>query len=213
MADRLAELDLPEGRTWNDYEVLPGMSGDMPARPAARRWLSRIASAVRPRIAGRFTGDTAILAGGLALALVCALFPWYIFLNQEKFGIQPVEFEGSKFPARVGIGQISETIGARLPAAQRELAGLDAMATGTVEGHAPEAVPPSDQPFPGEAAQGFQLVFVANGRAMIEDGSGYWIVQRGARLPDGSDVASIERRDGGWALVTSRNDVMHLESR
>lgn len=212
MADRLAELDLPEGRTWADYEVLPGMSGDMARRGAARTWLSRTASTTWSRLAPRFTGDAAILAGGLALALVCALFPWYIFLNQEEFGIRPVQFEGSKFPPRAGVGPVSSAIRMRLPDAQREFADLDAMSTGTVDRDRPATVPPSHQPFPG-GAHGFQLVFVANGRAMIADDGGYWVVQRGSRLPDGSNVASIEQRKGGWALVTSRNNVVRLEAR
>jgi hypothetical protein len=53
-------------------------------------------------------------------------------------------------------------------------------------------------------------VHVANGRAMIEDDAGLWIVQPGSTLPDDSQVASIEKRDGKWVLVTSANRVIGL---
>ena len=43
---------------------------------------------------------------------------------------------------------------------------------------------------------------IANGRAMIEDDTGLFIVQRGSILPDTSRVAAIEERDGRPVLVT-----------
>jgi hypothetical protein len=52
---------------------------------------------------------------------------------------------------------------------------------------------------------------VANGRAMIEDDSGLWVVQRGSKLPDNSTVALIELRDGDWVIVTSEDKVIRIE--
>ena len=66
-----------------------------------------------------------------------------------------------------------------------------------------------EQPFPPEI-NAFRLVHVANGRAMIADDSGLWVVQRGSRLPDNSRVAGIEQRDGKWVLVTSADKVIEL---
>jgi hypothetical protein len=54
------------------------------------------------------------------------------------------------------------------------------------------------------------MVHVANGRAMIEDDAGLWIVQPGSILPDSSQVSSIERRNGKWVMVTSADQVIEL---
>jgi hypothetical protein len=88
---------------------------------------------------------------------------------------------------------------------------LDLFATGTPaeSPQDPDKTPGIDQqPFPADTE--FHLVHVANGRAMIEDDAGLWIVQPGSTLPDNSKVASIERRDGKWVLVTSANAVIGL---
>ncbi|MBL8582290.1 MAG: hypothetical protein JNL61_08700 [Rhizobiaceae bacterium] len=66
---------------------------------------------------------------------------------------------------------------------------------------------PEEQPFPAEKVV-FHLVHVANGRAMIADDSGLWVVQKGSVLPDSSKVASIEQRNGRWVLVTTRDEVL-----
>jgi hypothetical protein len=62
-----------------------------------------------------------------------------------------------------------------------------------------------DQPFPG--ASGFRLLHVSNGRALIEDPSGMYVVRVGSILPDESRLATIEQRDGKWVIVTSNGDV------
>ncbi|RUW32821.1 hypothetical protein EOA37_31525, partial [Mesorhizobium sp. M2A.F.Ca.ET.015.02.1.1] len=59
-------------------------------------------------------------------------------------------------------------------------------------------------------ASEFKMVHVANGRAMIEDDTGLWVVQRGSVLPDSSRVASIEQRGGKWVIVTSTDKVIQL---
>jgi hypothetical protein len=91
---------------------------------------------------------------------------------------------------------------------------LDLFATGTTpdkstdsEGSNPPGV--EEQPFPAETAE-FHLVHVANGRAMIEDDAGLWVVQPGSQLPDSSVVASIEKRGGKWVLVTSGDRVIEM---
>ena len=54
-----------------------------------------------------------------------------------------------------------------------------------------------EQPFP--ATSGFRLLHVANGRALIEDCSGMYIVRIGSILPDNSRLATLEaaRRAAG----------------
>ncbi len=48
---------------------------------------------------------------------------------------------------------------------------------------------------------------VANGRALIEDAGGMYIVRVGSVLPDNSRLATLEQRDGKWVIVTSNGDV------
>ena len=44
---------------------------------------------------GTGRSDVLIATFGIGLGLVCALFPWYIFFNQEQFGIRALKFEGN----------------------------------------------------------------------------------------------------------------------
>jgi hypothetical protein len=49
---------------------------------------------------------------------------------------------------------------------------------------------------------------VANGRALIEDKSGMYIVRIGSVLPDNSRLATLEKRDGQWVIITSNGEVI-----
>ncbi|WP_413771393.1 hypothetical protein [Mesorhizobium sp. PAMC28654] len=155
--------------------------------------------------------DFVIAALGVTLGLICALFPWYIFFNQEQFGVQAIKFGGTGTNSgRTGGGVVAER-SAPLTAKDVPAMDIDLLATATVADKAedPAQAPGIDQqPFPADPK--FHLVHVANGRAMIEDDTGLWIVQRGSRLPDASSVASIEQRHGKWVMVTSTNDVIEL---
>src|SRR5437868_3353713 len=51
-----------------------------------------------PRLTNRKAdrrSDLVVAALGITLGLICALFPWYIFFNQEQFGVQAIRFGGS----------------------------------------------------------------------------------------------------------------------
>ncbi|MER9295440.1 hypothetical protein NKI38_02905 [Mesorhizobium sp. M0621] len=153
--------------------------------------------------------DVVIAALGITLGLICALFPWYIFFNQEQFGVQAMKFGGSGTNSgRAGGGVVAQR-SAPLTAKDVPAANLDLLATGAVQDNADPASAPDDQPFPADAAK-FRMVHVANGRAMIEDDAGLWIVQRGSILPDSSLVSSIEQRKGKWVMVTSTDQVIEL---
>lgn len=58
----------------------------------------------------------------------------------------------------------------------------------------------------------FALREVVGGMAMIEDTSGYWFVEKGSLLPDGSHLVSIGRGNsaGTWKLTTSAGDVIEM---
>ncbi len=156
--------------------------------------------------------DLVMAALGVTLGLTCALFPWYIFFNQEQFGVQGIRFGGkgtNSGRSAPGSGPGSD---APSPVAATVPDGLDPFATGALQ-DAPmspaEAPGPDKQPFPADAAA-FRLVHIANGRAMIEDQAGLWVVQTGSRLPDSSRVVSIEQRKGKWVLVTSKDRVLEI---
>lgn len=153
--------------------------------------------------------DLVIAALGITLGLICALFPWYIFFNQDQFGVQAIKFGGTGTNSgRAGGGVVAER-SAPLTAKDVPAPNLDLLATGTVQDDANPAPVPDEQPFPADAAK-FRMVHVANGRAMIEDDAGLWIVQRGSILPDSSQVSSIEQRNGKWVMVTSADQVIEL---
>jgi hypothetical protein len=167
-----------------------------------------------PRLANKSDrrSDFVVAALGITLGLICALFPWYIFYNQDQFGVQAIKFggRGANAGRAAGATQI-ERASAPLTAKDIPAAGVDLLATGTVPDAAEQAsqVPGIDQqPFPADAR--FRVVHVANGRAMIEDDAGVWIVQRGSILPDSSRVSAIEQRGGKWVLVTSTDQVIEL---
>lgn len=156
--------------------------------------------------------DFVVAALGVVLGLTCALFPWYIFFNQDQFGVQAISFGGRGH--NVGRIMVDPRPGEDVSdMARQEISkNLDLFSTGTVPAkpETPDQAPGLDQqPFPAEAAE-FRLVHVANGRAMIEDDAGLWIVQQGSSLPDSTRVKSIEQRKGRWVLVTSADRVIEI---
>jgi hypothetical protein len=163
----------------------------------------------------RSLGDYLLTGSGVALGLACALFPWYVFINQDEFGTPSFDFgkvdaaiePAGDFPAARPLfpDDIEQRDAADAPA-------LDPMPVGTTApAPAPaEAAPKVEaQPFPKREIV-LNLLHVANGRAMIDDGAGVWIVQRGSVLPDDSLVKAIEQRDGEWVVVTSENKVLRV---
>ena len=179
------------------------------------RWNDRKIKGTSPAAReGTRSSDLVIAALGITLGLTCAFFPWYIFFNQEKFGVRPMKFEGggTGSSGQVSVGPQPEKVGAPMTAADIPVMQLDLFATGSLPqddgaGQGERAPGLDQQPFPGDAAQ-FQLIHVANGRAMVQDDAGIWVVQTGSLLPDLSRVWSIEKRKGKWILVTSMDRVV-----
>lgn len=158
--------------------------------------------------------DVTLAALGLTLGLICAIFPWYIFFNQEKFGVREFVFSGKgSGRATPTTAYVPQAIGKPFASGERPTMELDFFPTATLppEDEPARALPASEQPFPSDRVS-FRLVHVANGRAMIEDGDGLWVVQRGSQLPDASRVASIEQRDGRWVLLTTQDKVVELSN-
>lgn len=159
--------------------------------------------------------DLTIAAIGVTLGLTCAIFPWYIFFNPEEFGVRGIRFLGNGDYVMTGPMPIvpqPDRVGAPSDAPEIPIEKLDLFATGTT---APTDETETDgaalasQPFPAAPAE-FKIVHMANGRAMLQDDGGIFVVQKGSILPDNSFVASIEQRKGRWVLVTSADKVLEL---
>lgn len=204
MTDRLAGLVLPDSTPVEKHARKTDVAEEAPKKK--RIWRSRTEAKPRARRGSSLSGSDWVIAGsGLALAFACAIFPWYIFFNKEDFGTRPVSFRDRSELALPATGDIEvpEPIGKRLAMPLNAFPDVDMEATGTVEPGKTRTAAESEQPFPGEKPN-FELVLVANGRAMIADKDGYWVVRPGSWLPDGSRVSAFEKRGGSWVLVTSR---------
>jgi hypothetical protein len=156
-------------------------------------------------------GDKALRATGLVLAGVSAFFPWYVFLNPEKFGVHVTEGSRSRdlphWPAR-NVFSVSPLAMVNKNPAPQPAEIPDQLTTATISNIGrvePTGQPAEAQPFPGKGA--FHLLHVANGRALIEDTSGMYVVRIGSILPDNSRLATLEQRDGKWVIVTSAGEV------
>lgn len=190
----------------------------MPSKPtepsradaSSRRWFALRA---KPDNSGSKSSrqDILIAALGIALGLTCALFPWYIFFNQDQFGPPAMKFEGTEVEA-VGDDALATPV---LPRGNSEVRiigipdlNLDYSPTGSLPRvFSAPVLPLPEQAFPDEGTP-FKILHVTAGRAMIEDDTGIWVVEPGAKLPDRSHVTSIERRKGKWVVVTSDSKVL-----
>jgi hypothetical protein len=174
--------------------------------PIARRIRARFPGAKRER------GDVAVMVLGTLLGLTCALFPWYIFYNQDQFGVREFQFSGGSQQSRDtgSIASAPARIGAPFKSTEMPRLDLDVISTGTLSPPpATDGGSIADQPFPADLVE-YRLIHVANGRAMIADDTGLWVVQPGSRLPDASRLKSIEQRDGQWVIVTTSDRVIQL---
>ena len=142
--------------------------------------------------------DLTVAALGITLGLICALFPWYIFFNQDEFGIRAMKFEGTE--AETGPILLGSQPRARRRTQRRWPRFRRWSSTSFATGTTPDDTDENEHGTPGVTGQpfpplpvNFRLVHVANGRAMIEDDSGLFVVQRGSRAAgQSSHVESIE---------------------
>jgi hypothetical protein len=155
--------------------------------------------------------DRALKATGLMLAGLSAFFPWYVFFNPDKFGIHVSENARSRdlpnWPAR-NVFSVSPLAMVNKNPDPQPAEIPDTLTTATISNLGridPKGQPAEAQPFPGKSA--FHLLHVANGRALIEDISGMYVVRVGSVLPDNSRLATLEQRDGKWVIVTSAGEV------
>nr|WP_222857894.1 flagellar protein [Rhizobium cauense] len=156
--------------------------------------------------------DRALTVAGLALAGAAAFFPWYVFFNEDKFGIDVAQGDRTRdlpdWPARNVFSVSPLAMTNKNEYEKKPEVPVDPLTTATVSSIGKEddrGAPAEEQPFPSKS--GFRLLHVANGRALIEDGSGMYVVRVGSILPDESKLATLEERDGKWVIITSKGDV------
>ena len=154
-----------------------------------------------------WTTDRIIGWSGATIAIMAAFFPWYVFVNEDKFGLDALREMVSGDPAVPSRRATAETSPGGIPDRARTAAlpAEDRIITGTVPSTEPsesdgDATLPA-QPFPS-APRKFRLLKVIKDQAMIEDATGIFVVRKGDVLPDRTRVAGLELRDGKWVLVT-----------
>ena len=161
-----------------------------------------------------FRSDRMLAVAGVALAAGAAAFPWYVFFNEEKFGIsvagweQMRDVQGARRPDAINGIALDMRNGDNRNLTVPPVPGVDGLMTATVSKLGTEedgGLSQTEQPFPGKG--GFRLLHVSNGRAMIEDNSGMYMVQVGSTLPDNSRLAALQQQDGKWVIVTSTGAV------
>ncbi|ARO28676.1 hypothetical protein NXC14_CH00674 [Rhizobium sp. NXC14] len=157
------------------------------------------------------TLDRFLTFAGLALAGASAFFPWYVFFNADKFGINVATSSNSRelpdWPAR-NVFSVSPLAMVNKNEAAKKAPPVDPLTTATVSDLGKQrdgGAMLEDQPFPGKSS--FRLLHVSNGRALIEDPSGMYVVRIGSVLPDESRLAMIEQREGKWVIITSKGDI------
>ncbi len=158
--------------------------------------------------------DGYLKTAGIILATISFVLPfvmYYDVLNArprpETSGVEvrdPLNRENQKV-VRETRGKAAST----LPNSGEE---LDPMTTATTSEQTADRLARIDdaskQPFPGKAK--FLVREVVGGLVMIEDETGYWFVEKGSPLPDGSTLVAIQRgtTPGSWNIKTSDGDII-----
>lgn len=160
--------------------------------------------------------DHMVLTAGVLLAGASAFFPWYVFLNEDKFGIRvsPMDHTRDLPPGQArnvfSVSPLAMVNSNKNDEQKPPLDPLDNLTTATTSslGADRQGLPrelEEQQPLPGKGS--FRLMHVSNGRALIEDGSGLYMVRVGSILPDNSRLATLEQHDGKWVIVTSTGEL------
>ncbi len=165
------------------------------------------------------TTDRILASTGIALAAAAAFFPWYVFFNEEKFGIRVASGDRTRDLPHTGPRDVFSVSPLAMTNRNKEdtpppaeMPDMLTTATVTADGKEKQnslAASVEDQPFPGQSS--FRLLHVSNGRALIEDGSGMYIVRVGSTLPDNALLTKIEQRDGDWMIETSSGQTYYPE--
>jgi hypothetical protein len=158
--------------------------------------------------------DGYLKSAGFALAVGSFVLPFVMYYDILDARSTPMS-SGQKVNDplnRTNQKVVRETHGRNGASPGKPSAELDPMTTATTAELKENRVAGMDeasmQPFPGKPV--FLLREIVGGLVMIEDDSGYWFVEKGATLPDGSKLVAIERGVGkdSWQIKTSDGDVI-----
>jgi hypothetical protein len=153
-----------------------------------------------------WTTDRIIGWSGALIALAAAFFPWYVFVNEDKFGLEALR---AMVSGDAAVPSRRSTLDRDANGIEERKTALAPIEDNIVTGTVPAVEEPTTdteqvlpaQPFPS-APRNFKLLKVIKDQAMIEDGTGIFVVRKGDVLPDRTRVADLEQRDGKWVLVT-----------
>lgn len=169
---------------------------------------------------GISSSDQGVTWAAISLATAAALFPWYVFFNAEKFGVITGAGDRTRDLPHIGPREVFSVSPMAMTNSNKEdnlaLEMMpDPLTTATVSNKGKErqsahGAAPQEQPFPGKA--NFRLLHVANGRALIEDSTGMYMLKVGSILPDETKLTKIEKRDGAWLIETSSGAIYHTEN-
>lgn len=158
--------------------------------------------------------DGYLKGAGIVLAMICAVLPFVMYYDFLDARPQPqASGKAVRDPLnRTNQKVVRETHGNQTSPQARTGEGVDPMTTATtaeLTGDRLQRIEEaSKQPFPGKPV--FLVREVVGGLVMIEDEGGYWFVEKGSPLPDGSTLVAIERGTdpGSFSIKTSDGDVL-----
>lgn len=152
--------------------------------------------------------DIWVKGGAVVLAGAAVVFPWYVFFNQDKFGVSVAGWEQLRDVHSFRQRDVVEVPPMSIARKPMQDDPTDTLTTATVPKSGTGDDKSDDagtaQPLPGRSS--FRLVHVSNGRALIEDASGMYLVQVGSVLPDNTRLASLSQKNGKWVILTSSGE-------
>ncbi len=162
------------------------------------------------------TTDTMLATLGVMLAAFAAFFPWYVFVNPQYFKItgtsKGMVRDLPELPFR-NVVSVSPMASKDNDSNSVPPESIDQVRTASTPDTTEsikskrETGDALSQPFPA-AESSFRLVHVANGKALIQDQRGMFVVGVGDVLPDNSRLSTLTQRDGVWAIITSKGDTI-----
>ncbi|MBQ9353336.1 MULTISPECIES: hypothetical protein [unclassified Phyllobacterium] len=158
--------------------------------------------------------DGYIKGAGFVLATICAILPFVMYYDIWEARPKP---EATGKTVRDPLDRTNQKVvrknnGTEVSLSKTKTGEVDLMTTATTSALTGDRLAginaASKQPFPDKPV--FLVREVVGGLVMIEDNTGYWFVEKGSPLPDGSTLVAIERGNGNgsWQIKTSDGEVI-----
>ena len=174
--------------------------------------------------------DFALGFGGIIMAACSAYLPYHVFVNSDQYGPPKWDF-GDGNPLYEQAADDYEERRTRNWLALNQ--DVDTIVTGSVEKpKEPEPLQRTEaktedaevrkvktkriivarEPDPIPSTGRFRLVYVKNGRGLIQDGADMIPILAGSKLPDGTFVRSFKRKGGTWQMHTSDDRMFEVDA-